>query len=761
MSEPWNGVNRRNYLTRIPLRIKMPLMIGIPTLFILIGLSIFSYLSADASLSKQQHAAFVQILDEKSQRLESWLKQLSSDINILAQQNNTRTAITSFTSGWADLDGDPKDVLQRLYITENPNPTGQKEQLIQASDGSAWSAAHAQYHADFRAFQQGGHYYDLFLFDLDGNLIYSVFKELDFATNLLRGPYKDSGLGTTYRAALSLAEGNYHITTFASYAPSFGAAAKFISMPVFADTGERIGVVALQLPINEVANIISGSKLLGETGQIYAVSDDGLALSDSIREDGHKLLDPLPRLDQVTAAISGAETDFTDVIGLSGERVIAFTHSLEILGQTWHLILEQDLAEAGRIATELFHLALIQSAFVMILVLVLAFLVARKLTNRIDKISKSVKDMAKGDLLEAVAQIKTGDELGNIARALETFRSQLEAGQAAIKQRDETGALQTKVIDELNDALASLASGALDCTLDNEFPAAFEGLRQNYNASVNELARVIGELKSAAEVINTDAHNVSDSSRSLAQRTENQAATLEQTAAAMDQISDRVVNTAKDAQKIVSSIEAVQSHAEHGERVGDHSFAAMAEIEKSAAKISKFVESIDDIAFRTNLLALNAGVEAARAGEAGRGFAVVSNEVRDLSQHVATNAAEIRALIAESGVSVQKGVTLAGDMGHAIKKILGDVSQVSGNIKSIAESTEKQAESLSEVNTGITVLDRATQENAAMVDLTAGSSQQLQKKAGELNSLVARFSGVNDSAEDRVYAAPRLVQAHP
>lgn len=758
MSKPWNGRNRRNHLTRIPLKLKMPMMIGFPTLFILIGVSIFSYLSANSSLSKQQSHAFEQLLEEKSERLDSWLNALSIDIEILAQLDMTRTAITDFTSGWGDLNGNQKEALQRLYITDNPNPTGQKEKLLQADDGSAWSAAHGRHHADFRAFQQGGNYYDLFLFDLDGNLIYSVFKELDFATNFQNGQYASSDLGATYRAALTLEQGDYHLTSFAAYAPSFGAAAKFISMPVFAKNGERIGVVALQLPVNEVANIISGSKLLGQTGQIYAVGNDGKALSDSIMEDGHKLLGTLPELEQITAAIAGIEAHFTDVIGLSGEPVVAFVHSTDILDETWHLILEQDIAESRSAATELLHLALAQAAFVMLLILALAFLVGRMLTNRIDKISNSVKNMTNGHMTEAVSQIKTGDELGNIARALETFRTQLADGLAAIKERDITAATQAEVIDELSDALAKLASGALDCTLDREFPTTFEGLRQNFNASVNELASVIDQLKSAANVIDNDARSVSDSSMSLSQRTENQAATLEQTAAAMDQISDRVVNTAKDAQTIVSSIQAVQSQAEHSEQVGAQSFATMAEIEKSAVEISKFVESIDDIAFQTNLLALNAGVEAARAGEAGRGFAVVATEVRELSQHVATNAAQIRTLITESGKSVKKGVALAGDMGDAIKKILEDVSLVSGNIKSIAESAEEQAESLSEVNTGITILDKATQENAAMVDHTAASSQQLQKKAGEMNTLVSRFSGSNDSSEMRTYTAPRLVQ---
>lgn len=741
MSKSWNGKNRRNYWRRMKLKYRMPILIGVPTLLLMIAASVLSFQMARSALDGQSNLAFNQLLSDKSERLNKWLESARTDIEILAELGTTRDAIGAFSTGWQDLEADQQETLQRLYITENPFPTGEKDQLDVATDGSSWSGAHERFHPDFHSFQQRRNYYDVFLFDTDGNLIYSVFKESDFATNFNNGAYFDSGLGEAYRGAIMLPEGEIHTTDFAPYAPSYGAAAKFIAAPVFDDAGQRVGAIALQLPVDEITNIISDSPLLGETGQVYAVGEDGKARSNSIIEGGHALLDDLPDLPQIRAAISGIETQFDNVPGLNGEPVSAFTHAFEGFGTNWQLVLEQDVAEANAASNRLLSVALIQAFFVMVIVVVIAFWVAYTLTSRIFALSQSVSEMAKGNTETAVAQIKTGDELGDIARAIERFRKQLSEGKAAIANQEIAAQAQSEVMEKLNSALAKLSQGALDCTLDTPFPQSYEDLRHNFNRSVTELAAIIDKLKPAARMIDQDANQMSSDADRLSQRTENQAATLEQTAAAMEQISESVRGTAKGAQEIVRSIETVQAQAAHGEKVGQETFKAMTNIETSAHEIAQIVQLIDDIAFQTNLLALNAGVEAARAGDAGRGFSVVASEVRALSLRSSDNASQIRALITKSGDSVKRGVELANDMGEAIKNILGGVSEVSNNIRSIAVSAEEQAMGLTEMNTGIMVLDKATQENAAMAENTALSSRQLQQKAAEMNTLVSHFHG--------------------
>jgi methyl-accepting chemotaxis protein len=377
----------------------------------------------------------------------------------------------------------------------------------------------------------------------------------------------------------------------------------------------------------------------------------------------------------------------------------------------------------------------------MVIVVAIAFWVARTLTSRISSLSESVLTMAQGATETAVAQIKTGDELGDIARAIERFRKQLSEGKIAIENQDVAAQAQSEVMQKLSTALHSLSEGALDCTLNTAFPSSYEELRHNFNRTVSELALIIDQLKPAARLIDRDANQMNKNADQLSQRTDQQATTLEQTATAMEQMSTSVRETAEGAQEIVRSIGTVQAQAEHGERVGKETFSAMTNIKTSADEIAQIVQLMDDIAFQTNLLALNAGVEAARAGDAGRGFSVVASEVRALSLRSSENASQIRELITKSADSVKRGVELANDMGEAIKNILGGVSQVSENIRTIASSAEEQAAGLTDMNNGITVLDKATQQNASLAENTATSSRQLQQKAGEMNGLVSRFHG--------------------
>ncbi len=754
MTGTWNGKNRRSRWRRLKLRYKMPILIGGPTLVLMITISTLSFLMAQSELNSQRDVAFEQLLTDKTERLNGWLSAVKTDMEVLAAGKATQDAIMAFGKGWAALGDDPRLQLQRLYISGNPNPSGEKDRLTDAGDGSLWSQAHAAFHDGFRTVQIERGYYDLFLFDLDGNLIYSVFKELDFATNFQTGVYAESDLGVAYQNAVNLPAGAFHVTDFAPYAPSFGAPAKFVAMPVFDSDGAKIGVAALQLPVDTIADIISVSPMLGETGVIYAVGTDGRARSSAVREGGHALLDALPRLPQVLAAMNGETATFTNVTGLSGNPVIAHTKAFDFFGTDWRLVLEQDLTEARAGANNLLSLATLQIAVVILIVLALAFWTASTLTRRIIALASSVNGIAEGDFDSIISQTKTGDELGDIARALERFKKDLAEGRDAIVEQKKSVEVQADVMGKIGDALSALSGGSLNCAITEPFPESYEGLRKNVNDTVAALSKIVGSLQGNAAQINADAQRLSEGTTNLSRRTESQAATLEQTTAAMEEINTSVKATAGGARDIVQAIDSTRSRAEHGEVVRNHAVDAMNTIEHSSEQIGQIVQLIDDISFQTNLLALNAGVEAARAGDAGRGFAVVASEVRALAQRSSDSAAEIRRLIDSTNASITNGVKLVSDMGTAIEEVLVGVNEVSTHIKKIASGTEEQAAGLSEINTGIAMLDKVTQQNAAMADDSATSSRELQHKADELSALVAHFRGAEsiDTGYDESHA---------
>ena len=170
-------------------------------------------------------------------------------------------------------------ILQGLYIAANPQAVGSKQRLNASSQGTSYDAAHALYHPWFTGLLETNEYYDIFMLDLEGNLIYSVFKEVDYATNLLRGPYRNTGFAKAYSGALSsTVPGDVTTVDMSPYLPSYGAPASFMATPIF-DGAKKVGVLAFQLPINKVDALVEDRSGLGEHGEIYIVGADNFARS--------------------------------------------------------------------------------------------------------------------------------------------------------------------------------------------------------------------------------------------------------------------------------------------------------------------------------------------------------------------------------------------------------------------------------------------------------------------------------------------------
>ncbi|HST92598.1 MAG TPA: methyl-accepting chemotaxis protein, partial [Brevundimonas sp.] len=206
-----------------------------------------------------------------------------------------------------------------------------------------------------------------------------------------------------------------------------------------------------------------------------------------------------------------------------------------------------------------------------------------------------------------------------------------------------------------------------------------------------------------------------------------------------DEITATENRTATASRQASETVKAAKRDAETSGIVVRDAVSAMGAIEKSAQEISQIIGVIDEIAFQTNLLALNAGVEAARAGDAGRGFAVVASEVRALAQRSAEAAKEIKVLISASTTQVNSGVSLVGQTGDALDRIVGRVAEIDGLVSEIAASAQEQATGLQQVNTAVNQMDQVTQQNAAMVEESTAASHALSQEAETLAASVSRF----------------------
>ena len=273
-----------------------------------------------------------------------------------------------------------------------------------------------------------------------------------------------------------------------------------------------------------------------------------------------------------------------------------------------------------------------------------------------------------------------------------------------------------------------------------------EALAASVNSLIDNMMKVVAEIKSAATEVQASAQEISVGNANLNQRTEEQASSLEETASSMEEMTTTVKTTADNAAQARQLAVAAREQAERGGQVVQAAVAAMGGINAASKKIADIIGVIDEIAFQTNLLALNAAVEAARAGEQGRGFAVVAAEVRTLAGRSATAAKEIKALINDSVAKVEQGSKLVDQSGHSLGDIGTAVKRVTDVVAEIAQASQEQASGIEQVNKAVTQMDDATQQNAALVEEASAASEAIVGQATRLANLVVRYRVADELA---------------
>lgn len=313
--------------------------------------------------------------------------------------------------------------------------------------------------------------------------------------------------------------------------------------------------------------------------------------------------------------------------------------------------------------------------------------------------------------------------------------------------------------------LSALADGKLTEKIDANYQGAFGQLKQDANATVTQLSTIVQQIQTASESVKTGAREIAEGNADLSQRTEEQASSLEQTSSTMAEMTKTVRKNAEYAAEANQLSSDVRNRAEEGGAVVKDAIGAMNEINESSKKIADIISVIDEIAFQTNLLALNASVEAARAGEQGRGFAVVASEVRNLAGRSAEAAKEIKDLIEDSVERVENGSKLVNQSGEVLDQIVEGVGQVSDLVGEIATASVTQSSGIEEVNASVSQMDDMTQQNAALVEEAAASSESLGEQANGLDELMRFFvlpgSSVKTHSSDDNAVDERRSEARP
>jgi methyl-accepting chemotaxis protein len=279
-----------------------------------------------------------------------------------------------------------------------------------------------------------------------------------------------------------------------------------------------------------------------------------------------------------------------------------------------------------------------------------------------------------------------------------------------------------------------------------------------FKANASSLISITDTIIQASREVANASKEISAGSLDLSQRTEQQAANIEETSASMTQLATTVVQNSENADNANHRSVTARDVANRGREVVNSAVQAMSEIEVSSKKISDIIGVIDEIAFQTNLLALNAAVEAARAGDAGKGFAVVATEVGKLARRSADAAKDIKDLIASSDGHVINGVKLVGETGSALAQIVDSVKDVAELMSEIAVASKEQANSIQEMNEAIAQMDDMTQQNSALVEESAAATRALEEQAIFLNQSVISLDRTDRDMGERDLRQHRAAQ---
>jgi methyl-accepting chemotaxis protein len=407
-----------------------------------------------------------------------------------------------------------------------------------------------------------------------------------------------------------------------------------------------------------------------------------------------------------------------------------------------------------------------------------AVVVGRTTAKPLGQLRDAMLGLAAGALNTPIPAQNRADEIGQMAKAVRTLKEAAldreRLGREALDQRELTDSerrrnaeeraaaaqAQERVVAAIAAGHEHLSRGDLMFRIEETFPAAYQKLKEDFNAAVSQMQQTMSVISGTSEGIRANADGMAQAADDLSRRTEQQAAALEETVAALGEITARVKKSSEGASHARAVVAAADDNAKKSTQVVRDAVTAMDAIAKSAGQISQIIGVIDEIAFQTNLLALNAGVEAARAGDAGRGFAVVASEVRALAQRSAGAAKEIKGLISASTAQVDRGVKLVAETGKSLAQIMTQVADVNHVIVAIAVGAKEQATGLDEVNAAINRMDQVTQQNAAMVEESTAASRSLSRETAQLSGLIGQFHVSAEPHEDVLRDALQRAAPH-
>lgn len=697
---------------------KIPVTIVILALVSAVTTGALSYMRAADELHASAEDKLIALTMAKRSFVSDYLHTISQDLLTQAESPLIREAVQEFSAGWQAMGSNAEAELSRIYVKENPNPLGEKLRLDMGNDGSDYSKVHGAYHPWLRGFLEKRGYYDIFLLDRNGDVVYTVFKEADFATNILNGPWKDTNLAEAFKVSISANAGDVAFFDFKPYAPSKGAPASFISTPVTDEAGNAIGVLAFQMPIGRINQIMQTSDGMGETGESYLVGEDKLMRSDSRFSAESTILKSKIDTESVSQAMAG-KTGVVEIEDYRGVKVVSAFAPVEFLGTNWAVITEVDEKEVYAPLFWLMISMLVGLVILSVIIAIIGVYLGRGISAPITMITQAMRALAEGDKTIEIPGHDRVDEIGDMSGAVVVFKEnmikaeQLAAQEAeALKQRE----ARAKLIEKLT----------------NDFDA-------EVSLVLKTVASAATEMQATATSMTATAEQTSERSTIVASAAEEASSNVQTVAAASEELSASI-------SEITHQVTQSSTVASHAVTQAENTNAQVRGLAEAAQKIGDVVGLISDIAAQTNLLALNATIEAARAGEAGKGFAVVAAEVKNLANATAKATDDITAQITAIQSETEGAVVAIESIGKTIAEISEIAATIASAVEEQGAATEEINRNVQEASTGtsdvssnISAVNEAASSTGAAAEEVLAASGDLSQQSEILRHKVEEF----------------------
>ena len=693
------------------LALKLPILFSLAAILAAMSSGYLGYFEITNQTSSSVINRFEAVLHGQQKLLDSFFMNIESDIHIKSASAETVAALVEFNSAWNELGDNAEENLQAAYITNNPHPTGEKDKYDRATDNNSYNSVHQKYHPYFREFLYVRGYYDIFLFNANGDLVYSVYKEYDYATNFKDGRYKESGLGKVFRKSLkSTNNEHFIIQDFAPYAPSGGVAASFVAEPIYAegkhgDSSQIIGVIAYQMPANIIENIMEAGDDLGRTGATFLVGADKTlrTLPNNLKNVevlGSKLTADILVNEPLTNVVTTLfDQDYFGVNTVMAARKFTF-HGLD-----WTLVAAQESEEVFLPLVDARNYMIIATLAVTVIITILGIIASRAVTGPIGKLTKTMEALAKGELDTVISDSERKDEVGEMTRTVIVFKGnaikRVEMEHAQIKEREE-------MIVRTKEQRVEFAE---------EFQANVMGFIENVQDCCKNMNTTSNELIDGAEQNTKHSDDTKSASEKASLNVQTVATAAEELSSSVGEISRQMNQSRKIVEKAVIGAE------QTGEKVGKLSMAAN--------EIGDVVSIIQSIAEQTNLLALNATIEAARAGESGKGFAVVANEVKTLAAQTAKATEDISHQIEQIQLST--------------KETVFEISTITEIMDKVNEITTEVASAVDQQSSATMLITENIQQASAETQLVSKNMASVSGRVFETNQLANK---INEAAND-------------